>query len=138
MLLAGTYEVTIDDKGRILLPAKFRSAFGEQVLLVRLADQDSCVRVYGENAWKEFEERYIEPLDEFGSQTDNWLIKDIYSNLHPVAPDKAGRVLVPRDMIKELELHGRLRLNGARDHLEIWNPDTYLRERAEKGARRDS
>lgn len=138
MRVSGTYEVTIDEKGRVMLPAKFRDLFSEQALLVRLADRDSCVRVYTPEAWEQFETRYLDPLDEFGSQADNWTLKDIYSNLHSVTLDKQRRVLVPREMVRELELSGRLKLVGIKNHLEIWNPETYERERVERGAERAS
>ena len=134
MRISGTYEVTIDDKGRVMLPARFKDLFLGEALLVRLEDRDSCVRVYSPEAWDDFETRYLDPLNEFDSQDHNWTLKDIYSNLHEVSPDKQRRVLLPREWVRELELSGRLKLVGIKDHLEIWNPETYERERAERGA----
>ena len=134
-LLSGEYDHTLDPKGRVTLPARYRDYFQYGAVLVRLLDDEPCIRVYHPAAWKEFDAKYIEPLDEFGSRTDRWKTRLIYKNQICVEPDRSGRVLVPAQRIKELGLSGKIKIIGNRTHLEIWDPETYdALEAAERDA----
>lgn len=123
-VLSGDFEHVLDDKGRVTLPAKYRERFQESAYLVRLVGEAPCVRVYDGQGWNAFDTRYLEPLDEFGSEEDSWRIRDVYRNLYDVVPDRQGRVLLPAAFIEELGLSGKVRIIGNRTHLEIWNPAT--------------
>jgi MraZ protein len=134
-LLSGDFEHSLDEKGRLTLPRKYRERFQEAVYLVRLVDEEPCVRVYDEVGWADFDQRYLEPLDEFGSEEDSWRIRSVYRNLYDLQPDKAGRILLPSHFVEELGLDGRVKIIGNRTHLEIWNPAT-LSDLEEKRSRR--
>jgi MraZ protein len=131
VLLSGEFDHTLDPKGRITLPARYREYFSRGAVLVRFPGQDPCVRVYHPDAWSEFDEKYLEPLNVFESDTDGWRVRSIYRNQDEVEPDRQGRVLIPAQRIKELGLSGRVKILGNRTHLEIWNPAT-LAELEEK------
>lgn len=133
ILLAGEFDHTLDPKGRITLPARYRDYFQKGAVLVRLQDNEPCVRVYHPESWDEFDAKYIEPLNVFESEADSWRARGIYENLDPVEPDRQGRVLIPSQRIKELGLSGKVKIIGNRTHLEIWNPDTYAALKATKG-----
>ncbi len=130
-LLSGEFDHTLDPKGRITLPARYREYFSRGAVLVRIPGEDPCVRVYHPDAWREFDEKYLEPLNVFESATDGWRVRNIYRNQDEVEPDRQGRVLIPQQRIKELGLSGRVKIVGNRTHLEIWNPTT-LAELEEK------
>jgi MraZ protein len=130
-LLSGEFDHTLDPKGRITLPARYREYFSRGAVLVRIPGEDPCVRVYHPDAWREFDEKYLEPLNVFESAADAWRVRNIYRNHDEVEPDRQGRVLIPQQRIKELGLSGRVKIVGNRTHLEIWNPTT-LAELEEK------
>jgi len=132
-LLAGDFDHTLDPKGRITLPARYRDYFQRGAVLVRLQDNEPCVRVYHPEAWEEFDAKYIEPLNVFESEEDSWRARSIYESLDPVEPDRQGRVLIPSQRIKELGLSGKVKIIGNRTHLEIWNPETYAALKASRG-----
>lgn len=132
-MLAGDFDHTLDPKGRITLPARYRDYFQRGAVLVRLQDNEPCVRVYHPEAWEEFDAKYIEPLNVFESEEDSWRARSIYESLDPVEPDRQGRVLIPSQRIKELGLSGKVKIIGNRTHLEIWNPETYAALKASRG-----
>lgn len=133
ILLAGEYDHTLDPKGRITLPARYRDYFQHGVVLARLPDNEPCVRVYHPDSWGEFDTKYIEPLNVFGNEEDSWRARGIYEGLSYVEPDRQGRVLIPSQRIKELGLSGKVKIIGNRTHLEIWNPETYATLKAKRG-----
>lgn len=134
LLLSGTFEHTLDAKGRVTLPARYRDHFQRGVVLVRFPDGEPCVSVYHPTTWAKFDAKYIEPLNVFESKPDAWRARAIYMNQDAVEPDGQGRVLLSARQIKEVGLSGRVTIIGARDHLEIWDPDTFTRRQEEMGS----
>lgn len=135
ILLAGDFDHTLDPKGRITLPARYREYFQRGAVLVRLQDNEPCVRVYHPESWEEFDAKYIEPLNVFENEEHSWRARAIYESLDPVEPDRQGRILIPSQRIKELGLSGKVKIIGNRTHLEIWNPETYAALKATRGRR---
>lgn len=132
VLLAGEFDHTLDPKGRITLPARYREYFQRGAILVRFQDREPCIRIYHPEAWDEYDAKYIEPLDVFESEENSWRTRMIYENLTQVDPDRQGRMLIPSQRIKELGLAGKVKIVGNRTHLEIWNPDTYAALKASR------
>jgi len=131
-LLSGEFDHTVDPKGRVTLPARYREYFEGGAVLVHLKDQEPCVRVYHPDSWREFDEKYLEPLNVFENARDSWRTRDIYRNQDTVEPDRQGRVLLPAQRIRELNLNGKVKIIGNRTHLEIWNPDTLTELECER------
>lgn len=132
-LLSGTFEHSLDAKGRVTLPARYREYFRHGAVLVRLRPDEPCIRVYHPEAWEEYDQRFIEPLDTFGNEDDAWRTRLLYMNQDFVEPDAQGRVLLPTNRLKELGLSGKVTIIGNRTHLEIWNPETLAALVKEKG-----
>ncbi len=133
MLLSGEFDHTLDPKGRITLPARYREYFRDGVVIVRLPqDKEPCVRVYHPESWREFDDKFLEPLNVFESESDSWRMRQIYRNKDEVELDRQGRVLIPAQRIKELGLTGKVKILGNRTHLEIWNPATLAALEKEK------
>lgn len=133
-LLSGTFEHTLDPKGRVTLPARYRGHFQAGAVLVRLPDGEPCVRVFHPDAWDKYDGKHIEPLDTFNNPADAWRARSIYMNQDLVEPDGQGRVLLGRH-IKEIGLSGKVIIIGARTHLEIWDPDTFAARRQQMESR---
>lgn len=94
LLLSGTFDHTLDAKGRVTLPARYREHFLHGVVLVRFPEGERCISVYHPAEWAKFDTRYIEPLNVFESKTDAWRARAIYMNQDAVEPDGQGRVLL--------------------------------------------
>jgi MraZ protein len=128
--LMGLYDHSLDDKGRVTLPVKFRPRFAGQVLLADLKEPHApCVRVYPAAVWDE----QLGPLaagpDDLNDPEKSMRRRRINSSAFEIDVDRQGRVLVPTSMIDHFGLakSGSVRIVGNGTHLEIWNPATYDR-----------
>lgn len=124
VLLSGTFEHTLDAKGRVTLPARYREYFQEKVVLVRFPGKEPCISVFHPDTWRKFDAKYIEPLNTFDNDADAFRARSIYRNQDEVDPDGQGRVQLGKQAEK-VGLSGKVLILGARTHLEIWDPDTY-------------
>lgn len=133
--LAGRFEHTLDEKGRVTVPSRYRKHFEGGAFLVPDPHGEQCIRVYHPESWADYDEKFIEPLDEFGDPEASFRIGDLYESIHQVTPDKQGRILIPQFWIDELKLSGKVWITGHRDHLQIWKPETHQRRREERRRR---
>src|SRR4030042_6628449 len=124
MFLSGKFDRALDPKGRVTVPAPYREYFRKGAVLVRFPDREPCISVFHPDSWGEFDQKYLESLNVFESEADAWRARDIYKSQDSVEPDGQGRILLPAKRIKELGLAGKVKIIGARTHLEIWDPET--------------
>ena len=128
--LIGVYEHTLDDKGRVTLPVKFRGYFEGPVVLADIKQAHApCVRVYTSTAWDKFVEQRVENLDDFDDAEAGMRRRRINNAAYEVEVDKQGRVLLPATMIEYFGLNrgASVLIAGNGTHLEIWDPETYKR-----------
>jgi MraZ protein len=128
--LLGKYEHSLDDKGRVTLPVKFRSHFQGLVLLVDLKQPWApCIRIYTPAGWRTHVQPTVEKLEDFDNATEGMRRRRIYNAAFDVEVDKQGRVLVPTTMIDffGLQRSGSVVVAGNGTHLEIWSPEAYDR-----------
>jgi MraZ protein len=130
MFLSGEFDHTLDLKGRVTLPARYREHFRDGVVLVRLPEREPCISVFHPDSWAEFDQKYLEGKDFFENAGHRWSTREIYKNQEFVEPDAQGRVLLPAQRAKELGLNGKVKIIGVRTHLEIWDPETLAAEEA--------
>src|SRR5688500_12661661 len=114
----GEYEHTIDDKNRLTLPARFREALADGVVLTR--GLDSCLDVYARADWQALVDARLATLDPF-SREARALKRFFFSAASDAELDKQGRVLVPPALVKSGKLGREVVVAGVHDHLEIWD-----------------
>lgn len=127
-LLLGTYTPKIDAKGRMALPAKFRSQLGSGLVMAR--GQERCV--------------YLLPVDEFrriamqiqrtslGNKAAREYLRVFLSGATDQEPDKQGRVLVPQMLRDYADLKDDIVVIGVGTRAEIWNRASWESYLAEK------
>ena len=125
-MLLGEYEHTIDDKNRLTLPAKFRSAFSGGIVVTR--GVDGCLSAYAPDAWERVVQSRLASLDPL-SKEGRRMQRFFYSGATEGELDKQGRVNVPAALIDHAGL-GR-EVVDAGDHVEIWDREAWRRELAE-------
>jgi MraZ protein len=113
----GEYEHTIDDKKRLTLPARFREALADGVVLTR--GLDGCLNVYPRGDWSALDAR-IGALDPLSKETRD-MTRFFYGAAADAELDKQGRVLVPPALVRHAGLGREVVVTGVRDHLEIWD-----------------
>jgi len=127
-MLLGEYEHTIDDKNRLTLPAKFRQAFGEGVVVTR--GLDGCLFAYRGEDWGRLVESRLAPLDPFSKEARR-MQRFLFSGATEAQLDGQGRVMIPAALIGHAKLGRDVVVAGVHDHLEIWDRATWKRELAE-------
>jgi MraZ protein len=127
-MLLGTHEHTLDDKNRLTLPARFRTAFAEGVVVTR--GMDGCLFAYTRADWDKLVAERLATLDPL-SQEGRRMQRFFFSGAAEAEPDKQGRVNLPAALLEHAKLGRDVVVAGVHDHLEIWDRDAWRRELAE-------
>ena len=117
-MLLGEYEHNLDEKNRLTLPAKFRQAFGDGVVVTR--GMDGCLFVYTRAGWERFVADRLEGLDPF-SREARQMSRFLFSGASEAELDRQGRIMLPPALIQHAKLGREVVVAGVRDHLEIWD-----------------
>ena len=117
-MLIGAHEHTIDDKNRLTLPAKFRQAFADGVVVTR--GLDGCLYAFRRPDWDRLVESRLATLDPL-SPEGRRLERFFYSGASETELDKQGRVMVPRELMEHAKLGREVVVAGVKDRLEIWD-----------------
>jgi MraZ protein len=127
-MLLGEYEHTIDDKNRLTLPAKFRPAFADGIVVTR--GMDGCLYAYAAADWGRVVESRLASLDPL-SQEGRRMQRFFFSGAAEAQPDKQGRVMIPAPLLEHAKLGRDVVVAGVYDHLEIWDRAAWHQEIAE-------
>ena len=137
LVLYGNYELTVDDKNRILVPSEVRKKLdpdrdGEAFFLV--TGRDGRLWLYPERHYELLVSR--DPSELTPSEDTLAFDRLMLGLASRVEWDKQGRVLLPDKALKRAGIGKEVTLVGARDHLEIWNRSEWETERDQLEARR--
>jgi MraZ protein len=127
-MLLGEYEHTLDDKNRLTLPARFRQAFTDGIVVTR--GMDGCLFAYTREDWDRLVQTRLATLDPL-SKEGRRMQRFFFSGAAETELDKQGRVGVPGALLQHAELGRDVVVAGVHDHLEIWDRDAWRRELAE-------
>ncbi|HTL47498.1 MAG TPA: division/cell wall cluster transcriptional repressor MraZ [Verrucomicrobiae bacterium] len=121
----GEYEHSLDNKGRVIIPAKFREIFKERYVekfyITRGLDQ--CLFVFTEEVWKSQEKKFRElPFTNSESRKFNRLY---FSGASEVVCDKQGRILIPEYLKSYASIKEQVMIIGVSDRIEIWAQDKW-------------
>lgn len=116
-MFLGEHEHTLDEKGRLTLPAKLRDSFPEGLVLTR--GMDGCLYAYPKADWAELASR-ISGFDLL-SRDDRMIQRHFFSGAAEVVPDKQGRVVIPGSLAAHAKLDREVVVAGVYDRLEIWD-----------------
>jgi MraZ protein len=127
-MLLGAHEHTIDDKNRLTLPARFRQAFADGVVITR--GLDGCLYAFRRPDWDRLVESQLATLDTL-SQEGRRINRFFFSGASETELDKQGRVMLPRELIEHAGLGREVVVAGVNDRLEIWDRAAWRKELAE-------
>ena len=121
----GEYEHTLDNKGRVIIPARFREIFkehyAEKFYLTRGLDQ--CLFVFTEENWKTQEKKFREmPFTKNEARKFNRLY---FSGACDVICDKQGRILIPDYLKNYADIKQDVVIIGVSDRIEIWAKEKW-------------
>lgn len=125
IMFYGEFAHSIDRKGRLILPAKFREAakshFIEKFFVTR--GLDKCLFMFSEEEWRSQETKFKSvPFTKQQSRTFNRLY---FSGAIEVIPDKQGRILLPQYLKDFAEIKKDIFIVGVSNRIEIWSKDKW-------------
>ena len=127
-MFLGEFEHLIDEKNRLTLPAKFREALADGVVVTR--GMDGCLSAYPVEAWHALVQSRLGSLDPL-SQDDRMMQRYFYSAAAEAKPDKQGRIMLPAALVEHAELGREVIVAGVYDHLEIWDRAAWRKQIAD-------
>lgn len=113
----GEYLHTIDSKGRLILPAKFREELGEQFIATK--GLDNCLFVYSKDEWVILENKLKQlPLAKPEARA---FVRFFFSGAAEMECDKQGRILLPTNLREHAKLDKDIVVIGVSNRIEIWS-----------------
>jgi MraZ protein len=123
----GEHQHSLDSKGRVILPARFRERLARG--LVFAPSQDRCIDVYPLTAFeRRIEELRAVPRED---QRARAYLRMLHAGAHEETPDAQGRVVIPPRLRAYAGLDRDLNINGADEKVEIWDRATWATYRDE-------
>ncbi|MGI9600763.1 MAG: division/cell wall cluster transcriptional repressor MraZ [Acidimicrobiales bacterium] len=129
MTFVGTFEHTIDAKGRLVLPAKFRGHLAKSAYL---APQGQCLALWEPDEFDSMLSRLREKARD--QKMDTRVLLSLTANSEEVGLDAQGRVLVSDRLRTFASLDREVVLLGAMDHVEIWDRARWQQQQPELDA----
>ena len=120
-MFMGEYHHTIDEKGRLIIPSKFREELGEKFIITR--GIENCLFVYSLSSWKKITQR-LESLP-FTKKDARQFVRFFLSGATTAEFDKQGRVNITSPLISYAKLQKDCVVIGTGDRLEIWSQEDW-------------
>lgn len=129
-MFLGTYAPKLDDKGRVILPAKFRQDLESGIVLTR--GQERCIYVFSAREFERVHERIRQaPLTSSGARD---FLRLFLSGASSETADSQHRITVPTNLREYAGLERELTVIGVGDRAEIWDTATWESYYASKEA----
>lgn len=120
-MFLGEYEHTIDDKGRLTIPARFRDELESGIVITR--GLDGCLWAYPRGEWENVTEK-ISQLPTADQNVRNF-VRFFFSNAFDSIPDRQGRVLIPQNLRDFAGISGETSVIGVNNRVELWAPTKW-------------
>ena len=120
-MFMGEYNHTIDSKGRLIIPSKFREDLGQEFVMTK--GLDGCLFVFPIKEWEAFEEklRSLPLIDKNARKFSRFFL----AGAAACELDKQGRTLVPGTLREFAGMDKEVVLTGMLDRIEIWSKDKW-------------
>ena len=118
---SGKYNHTLDAKGRVIVPAKFKKNLGDSFMLS--LGMDGCLYLFTNERWEEF----MEELSNLPASSADVrkMIRVFTANSAELEIDKQGRILIPPELRKKAGLKKEVVFIGVTHKIEVWDKDRY-------------
>lgn len=120
-MFIGEHQHSLDEKGRLIIPSKFREDLGAEFVMTK--GLDSCLFVYPKNEWILIEEKLKAlPLTNKDARA---FVRFFFSGASECALDKQGRVLIPPNLREHSNLEKDAVVIGVSTRIEIWSKEEW-------------
>ena len=124
--LIGTYECKMDIKGRLMFPSSFKKQLEDKLnkgFILKRSVFQRCLELFPLEAWEKTMNG-VNQLNRFVKKNNDF-IRRYTAGLKSIDLDNAGRILVPKDLIKFADLKKNLVMTSAVNIIEIWDKELY-------------
>ena len=117
----GTHRHTLDDKGRVSVPAQFRRQLTAEDLYLNVG-MEGCLVLYPSQRWQELEEKLLAlPRN----RETRFFVRSLAQNLRAVSIDSQGRISIPSELAEMAGIRSDVMFLGKFDTMELWQPERY-------------
>jgi len=125
-MFLGEFKHTVDSKGRLTIPAKFRPQLAAGVVITRGIDR--CLFLFSMAEWEKLSQQVSQlPITQQEAREFRRLI---FSGASDVVPDKQGRILIPSYLREYANLDSEVVIVGNNTYIEIWNAEAWQEAKA--------
>ena len=129
MTFTGEYQYGIDEKGRLVMPVKYRESLGKKCMLSK--GPEAYLMIYPMEAWAKLEER-LNALSAFNPRHQAFK-RCFFSGSDECEIDKQGRTLIHQGFRNHAHLGKEVCVVGAGDHMEVWDKTAWENYRGSLG-----
>ncbi len=119
-MFMGQYNYTVDAKGRVFVPSRFREALGDR--FVATMGLDGCLFLYPNEQWEKFAEQ-LRTLP--GTKEARQLQRYFFAGAAELEMDKQGRILLPANLRERAALERDVIFVGVLDKIELWSEERW-------------
>ncbi|GIW66772.1 MAG: transcriptional regulator MraZ [Candidatus Parcubacteria bacterium] len=120
-MLIGEYRYNLDNKGRLMIPAKFRNRFGVEAIITR--GLENCLFVFPRDEWEKVVDKILKlPLSQFNSRAFTRLM---LAGAYESQIDNQGRILIPENLRNYASLDKKVVIVGLYSRIEIWDEEKW-------------
>ena len=120
-MFRGEYSHTVDAKGRLIIPLKFREQLGEECIVTR--GLDGCLFIFESGEWEAYEEKLRKlPMTNKNARS---FVRFLSGGATPCEFDKQGRILLPATLRKFAGIEKDVILAGLPNRIEIWSEQKW-------------
>lgn len=120
-MFTGEFTHSFDEKGRVIIPSKFRNELGDTFYIGKGLDR--CLFIYPIETWNEFVDK-LRNLSTFNRE-ERFFLRRFVSGFSECSFDKQGRILIPTNLRDFIGLNSEVALIGVIDRIELWNKDSW-------------
>ena len=120
-MFMGEYNHTIDTKGRLIVPSKFRETLGDEFVITK--GLDGCLFAYDNEEWNSFESK-LKSLP-ITNKNARQFVRFFLAGAMNAEVDKQGRILIPASLREFADLQKEVVLIGVASKIEIWSKQRF-------------
>lgn len=124
MFYGGSYDLKVDFKGRVPIPARFRRELKGSVVLARVADQ--CITAFPLSEWEKVAKKLGSSVIDKARMRD--LKRYLFANAFQTDLDQQGRVLLPPALRERAGIGDNVTIAGTGNRFEIWDQETFQKQ----------
>ena len=116
-MFIGEYQHSLDDKGRVIIPSKYREQLGSHFILTK--GLDDCLFIYSDEEWTSFEKKLKDlPLTNINARK---FVRFFLAGAVECTPDKQGRILIPNNLRVYSQIEKDIVFIGMGNRIEAWS-----------------